>query len=278
MNDITTLIPTLEDLINSAEWMKLVNWAFWFLLIVVAVGGVFCALFGKKSLINRGISGMLSTVMLYLAAIMLYVCFPTIRETLSELPFLSVQAQQIVLLNPMDMDFLTLLCPMLLRFFILTFMINLMESVWPNGVGFLSWLVWRMVSMLCALILNWVITAGITLLFPALLGKYAFLPLAAVFGGAALILLGKLVFTVLLASANPYFGAVYGFFTVNQVGNQFSKTLLTCLLSGGLLVWLNRMELASLPYSAFEGMAFIPTCLMFLLALYIFGKVFNDKK
>lgn len=278
MKEITTLIPALGDLINGADWLKLVNWAFWFLLVVVAAGGIFCALFGKKSLINRGISGMLSITMLYLTAIMLLVFFPTLRDTISELPFLSVGEKQIVLQDPANMDFLKVLCPKLLRFFILALTVNLMEAVWPNGEGFLSWLIWRIVSMISALAINWVICAGIEYIYPPLLGKFAFIPLLLVFGVAVLVLVAKVIFTVLITTANPYFGAVYGFFTVNQLGNLFTKTVLTTLLSWSLLLWLNKMNLASLPYSTFELAAFFPICLMFLACLYVFAKIFNDKK
>lgn len=277
MKEITTLIPALGDLLQNTDWLLVVNRVFWLLLAVIAAGGIICAVAGKKSIINRGISGMLSIIMMYLTAIFLYVFVPMLRESLSELPFLYVDAEKIRLLDPAAIG-LKALPPVLLRFFILAFFVNCMEAVWPTGEGFASWLVWRIVSALSALLLYCLLCASLELVFPSLLGRWAFIPVVLIIAATVLVFLGKLVFGIILSTANPYFGAVYGFFSVSQVGSQFSKTVLTTALTVLLLRWLSQHGFSQMQYAQFDGLAFSLTGLLCLIALYIFGMVFNEKK
>ena len=71
MNEITTLFTTIGEFFTKSAWYSMVKLPFWTLLFTVAAGGVYCARFGKKTLLNQGISSTLCIVTVYLGAMLL---------------------------------------------------------------------------------------------------------------------------------------------------------------------------------------------------------------
>ena len=128
MNEITTLFTAIGDFFTKSDWFFMVKWPFWVLLFTVAVGGVYCARFGKKTLLNLGIGGTLNLLAIYLGAAIAYSYIPPLRNMFSELPFLSVSDQSVSVVDPFSLK-LGALAPLLLRLMILIFLVNMADSV-----------------------------------------------------------------------------------------------------------------------------------------------------
>ena len=277
MQDITTLFTAIGDFFTKADWFTMVKWPFWVLLFTIAAGGVYCARFGKKTLLNQGISGVLNLTIIYLTAVLGYIYFPPLRNMFSELPFLSVTDQSISLLDPFTLN-LSVLAPVLLRLMILILLVNLSDTFGSGGKTLLSWLFSQCVTIVIGLLFYTIVTAGLTLVLPSVLNRYAIIPVIAVVIIGILMLCAKLIFTVLITGGNPYFSAVYKFFTVNKGGSLFTTSALSFLLSMVLLTALRMTGNTNFVYSEINTNGLWIIMLLLLAALYIFGMFYNDRK
>ena len=277
MQDITTLFTAIGDFFTKAEWYAMVKWPFWILLCTVAVGGVYCARFGKKTLLNQGVSGVLNLVVIYLTATIGYINFPPLRSMFSELPFLSVSEESVSLLDPFSLD-LSVLSPVLLRLMIMILLVNLSESFGAGGKTLLTWFFSQLVTVAIGLLLYTIVTAGLSLILPSVLNRYAIIPVAIVVVIGVLMLCAKIIFTVLISGGNPYFSAVYKFFTVNKGGSLFTTSALTFLLSIVVLTGMHLSGNTTLVFSETNTSGLWIILLLLLVVLYIFGMFYNDKK
>ncbi len=277
MNEISTLFTDIGSFFTGADWFTMVKWPFWVLLSTVAAGGVYCARFGKKTLLNQSISGVLNLIVIYLTASMCCIHFPPLRSMFSELPFLSVTDQSVSLVDPFTLN-LGVLAPVLLRLMILILLVNLSDSFGMGGKTLLSWLFSQFVTVAIGLLIYTIVTAGLSLVLPAVLKRYAIIPVAAVVVIGVLMLCAKFIFTVVVSGGNPYFSAVYKFFTVNRGGSLFTTSALSFLLSALVLAVMRLTGNTTLIYSQANTTGLWIILLLLLVALYIFGMFYNGRK
>lgn len=277
MNEISTLFTDIGNFFTGADWFTMVKWPFWVLLSTVAAGGVYCARFGKKTLLNQSISGVLNLIVIYLTASMCCIHFPPLRSMFSELPFLSVTDQSVSLVDPFTLN-LGVLAPVLLRLMILILLVNLSDSFGMGGKTLLSWLFSQFVTVAIGLLIYTIVTAGLSLVLPAVLKRYAIIPVAAVVVIGVLMLCAKFIFTVVVSGGNPYFSAVYKFFTVNRGGSLFTTSALSFLLSALVLAVMRLTGNTTLIYSQANTTGLWIILLLLLVALYIFGMFYNGRK
>ena len=276
MQEITTLFIAIGDFFTKADWYTMVKWPFWILLCIVAAGGVYCARFGKKTLLNQGVTGVLNLVVIYMTATIGYIYFPPLR-TMSELPFLSVTEEAVTLLDPFTLE-LGVLSPLLLRLMILILLVNLSDSFSAGGKTLLSWLFFQFVTVTIGLLFYSIVTAGLSLILPSVLNRYAIVPVAIVLGIGVLMVCAKFIFTVISRGGNPYFSAVYKFFTVNKAGSLFTISALSFLLAMIVLSGMHLTGNITLVYPNINTNGLWIILLMLLAVLYIFGMFYNDKK
>lgn len=277
MQDITTLFTAIGDFFTKADWYTMVKWPFWILLCTIAGSGVYCARFGKKTLLNQGISGVLNLVVIYLTASIGCIYLPPMRSMFTELPFLSVTEQSINLVDPFTLT-PSVLAPMMLRLMILTLLVNLSESFGVGGKTLLTWFLSQFITVVVGLFLYTIVTAGISLILPSVLNRYAIIPVVIVLVIGVLMLCAKVIFTVLITGGNPYFSAVYKFFTVNRGGSLFTTSALSFLLSMIVLTVMHLTGNSTLAYTNINTNGLWIILLMLLVVLYIFGMFYNDKK
>lgn len=270
MSELTTLIPSLGALLQSNTWLQVVLPFFCFLLVVIAVGGVLFAL--KKNFINRAITVMLNIVILYLTAIAIYYFVPSLRDHMSQLPFLDVYSNAFVFRAPLSMTW-TELFPMGLNFAVLAFLINLTETCLPATKNFVNWLAWRVVMAVLTLALYAVYLVVVSYL-PAQLIQIAFGLFLFATAVSIVFLLVKLLISALAVATAPAVGTVLGFFTVSRIGSHLSKTALSCLLTTIILQWLDGRGWTFFTFEYFDLAAYWPSWLLLVVALYIFSKVF----
>ena len=82
------MLPELTKLAASINWFDVLKAALILAAAVFAMGGLLRCFFGKGSSLVRAVSASLSIALVYLAAVLLYVFIPQIREFLAPLPFL----------------------------------------------------------------------------------------------------------------------------------------------------------------------------------------------
>ena len=277
MNEITALFTAIGDFFTQSDWYAMVKWPFWILLGTVAGGGIYCARFGKKTLLNQAISGTLSLTAIYLSAMMAYIHLPFVRELFSELPFLSVTDEAVTLVDPISLGMGTL-SPLLLRLMILLFLICLCDSFCASAKTLLSWLFSQIISAWFALALYSVITAGLTLILPCVLGRYSIVFVVGVVLVGLLLLCAKFIFTVLIDGGNPYFSSVYKFFTVNKAGSLFTVSSLCFLFTLTIMTILLSTGNATIHYAQVNTTGLWIILGLVLTTLYFFGMFFIDRK
>ncbi len=256
------------DALSSSQ----VSQVFWFLLALVAAGGVLCAMLGKKSLVNRGLCGTLELTMLYLLAIALYSLFPYLRR-FDVFPFLALTDAGIVLSSPVGMKF-SVLAPELVRFLLLILAVNLADSLVVSGTNPVLWLCTQIASLFISLVLYIVVTTGIQFLAPPLLDRFAVLTL----GGLALLVVvvfGLSIYTYqeMEAAAPPSF---HRLLTRSRGGALMIVSMLTCLSALALLSILPKWQFAIWEYSL--TVSFWLILLMLLTVLCIFSLLFHDRR
>ena len=272
MTIVQDMLPAVTDLAASIGWLDVLRIALLIIAAICILGSVLRLAFGKGSSLVRSVSACINLLMIYLAVIILYVLLPSVRSSLTSLPFITVTADALYLWDVAHLD-TTLLYPALLELFILAFLVNLMESVLPQGKKFWSWYGFRLLTVVCALGLYSVMSALICSFAPQIFGTWAGYILLGLWAFIALTGLAKVLFAVVLTAVNPIIGGIYTFFFSHIFGKQFSKAILTTLLSVGILALLYHLGFTAFAFSGFSLAAYGPVCVIAVLALYLFGKL-----
>lgn len=265
------MLPELTKLAASINWFDVLKTALILAAAVFAMGGLLRCFFGKGSSLVRAVSASLSIALVYLAAVLLYVFIPQIREFLAPLPFLLVSESDMLLL-----DFRLLedqaLYTALLQLFLLACMVNCMESFLPQGKKFISWYFLRLTTVAVSLGLYTLLYRLIEQFLPQFFGEWAVYILAVTWGFILLAGILKLFLTLVLAVINPILGAVFGFFFANIFGKQLPKSILTTVLTTAIITALCYMGVNYFAFTHFSLAAYGPACVIAFAALYLFGK------
>ena len=277
MNARTTLFTDIGSFFTQSDWFPMVKLPFWVLLFTVAAGGVYCARYGKKTLFNLGIGGALNLTFLYLVAAIACIYMPFLRDLATELPFLSVSDHGISLVDPFALH-LRNLAPPLLRLMILIFLVNLADSLRSVGRTLPGWLLSQLAAAAIALLMYTILITGLSLILPALLGRYAFIPVIVLIFIGILMLCGKFVFTMIFRNGNSVFSAVCKFFTINRVGSLLTTSAIGLLLSLAVLCVLRVRGNAVLVYAGANSIGLWIILAMLLAVAYIFCMFYSDRK
>lgn len=268
---LTSLFSRLEALATSLDWITVIKTAAIFAVVLFAAGTVIRLVLGKGSNLTCAVSASLSVLLVYLAALLLYLFLPEIRAQLSQLPFVFVDDQRFILRTLSELSE-PVFYGSLVRLALLAFLVNLLESLLPQGETFLRWYLWRGVTVLLALALYSFFTTLIEAAAPQVFtiwAKYVIL------GAWTVILLSgalKVLFSLVLTVVNPIIGFLYTFFFSNLFGSQFSKSILTTLILVALIAALNHLGLRVFSFDGFSLAAYGPTCIIAIVTLYLFGK------
>ena len=72
MNSIASILPEVRGLAMGTDWLSVLKIALVFCAVLFLLGAVFRAIFGKGSSLTRSVSASISILMVYLAAIALF--------------------------------------------------------------------------------------------------------------------------------------------------------------------------------------------------------------
>lgn len=264
------MIPALQDAAASG-WFGVIRMVLLVAAILFSAGALVRMYRGKGDEITKAISASLTILLLYFTTILLYLFLPSLRNQLVQLPFVYTDGPRFLLRNLTELSE-QVLFGSLVRLGLLAFLVNLLESLLPEGEGFLKWCLWKAVTVVMALslynFLILVLEAAAPGLFThwakwLILGCWTFILLS-----GALHWLTTLVLTVI----NPVVGLVYAFFFSSTLGKQFSKSILTTVILVILAAILNYYDMRVFSFDSMAISSWGPPGLILMLALFLFGK------
>lgn len=226
LNTTNNLIPTtLEDMI------------FVFLVISVfalGLGFIFRLFFGSHCLVNRSISGFLNVLFVYAVTVTIYTLRPwNLTQYLSPLPF-AIFREDILIITSSACSTVSLLCSQLLSLIILCFIIHLLNFVLPNGRSFFGWLLFRLIAVGLAILLDLAANWALNTFLPDVIANSAPVVLMAVLVVAILVSLFNPLLCILFTVANPVIGLLYTFFFSNTIGKNLTRAVLSAALTCAL--------------------------------------------
>lgn len=276
MNEITTLFTTIGEFFTKSAWYSMVKLPFWTLLFTVAAGGVYCARFGKKTLLNQGISSTLCIVTVYLSAMLLGLYIPSLR-TVIKLPFLTMTAETATLVDAFTIPAVDV-APTLLRLMMLVFLINTADSFGSGGKSLPTWILTEALAMVIALLFYWLLGTGVQAVIPWLLGKYSIVPVVGIIAVALVIICAKFVFTKVITKENKYYSSMNKFFTSNRMGTLLTTSALSFLLCTLLSLVLHVRSENVLTFASVNRIGLWLILAMVLLVQFIFEMYYQDRK
>ena len=276
MNEITTLFTAIGDFFTKSTWYSMVKLPFWTLLFTVAAGGVYCARFGKKTLLNQGISSTLCIATVYMSAILMGVYVPSLRDDIT-LPFLSMSEQSVVLLDIFTMKAADI-ASSLLRLMILVFLLNTADSFGAGGKSFPTWIATEALAMVIALLVYLLLITGMQTIVPWLLNRYAIVPVVMVIALAAVVISAKFLFTKVITKENKTYDSMNKFFTTNRMGTLLTTSAMSYLFCWLLSLVLHVRQHSELVFANVNRIGLFMILGMVLLVQFIFEMYYQDRK
>ena len=162
---------------------------------------------------------------------------------------------------------------MLVRMIVLSFLVNLLDMVLPKGKNLFTWLLFRLITVLLAVLCQGLIVWLSEMYLPASFIHYAPMVLLGIL--VAMLLLGalKLLVGIALATINPIIGALYTFFFSSLVGKQLSKAVLTTILLSLLVHALNYLGYTVISLVGISLVTLLPVIVVLLALWYLVSQV-----
>ncbi len=253
------------------SFMSIAQFLLFFTAASLVLGIISRVVLGKRSSLNHSLSSVMAVVFLYAATIVIYTFQPwNLEILLSPLPFVTFSEHYLIILPITDLQF-TALCTQVLSLLILAFLINLVDTLLPAGEGIFSWLLLRLITLLCCFMLHLLVHWAFRTYLPEVLVTYA--PVILLLILLALLLSGvvSLVFGLVIAITNPFLGAMYSFFFSNIVGKQISKAIFTSAVICGILYLMDYFGMVVILISPAALLTYIPLALVMLALWYLVG-------
>lgn len=260
-------LPAEIDLWNAAQFIL------FFAAAVVITGLLGRVALGKRSSLNRSLSSCVGILFVYVLTVIVYTFKPwNLNDLLSPLPFVRFSGEYLFIM-PITGTLFPALCTEILSLIILSFLVNLLDTILPNGEGFLSWYLMRFLTVVCAMVAHYYVRRALHTYLPNVLVTYAPTVLLIIL---ALMLLSGVVSFILglvISVANPFLGAMYTFFFSNVVGKQLSKAVFSSAILCAIVYVLEFFGYTVLCITAEALLAYIPLVLILLVLWYLLGHV-----
>ena len=240
-------------------------------LLLISTLGRF--VFGKRSTLNNAVSSAIGILFIYTVTVVLKSAGIPFGQLLAPLPYVNISGENLVLFSFEGSDY-TIICSQVLSVIILAFLVNLVDGWLPKGKNIFSWLFFRCLTVVIALLLHLVVTGLFTTFLPEGLVTYAPTVLLVIL--ILMLLTGalKLLVGIILSSVNPLIAALYTFFFANIVGKQITKAVLTTALLTGLVLLLQYLGLGVISIASAALIAYIPFVILLVVLWYVVYCVF----
>ena len=262
---------TASYLPHEISFTDMAQFLLYFAAASLVLGVISRVVLGKYSSLNHALSSVMAVLFIYTITVTLYTFKPwNLDLLLSPLPFATFSGHYLILHPIADLAF-TALCTELLSLIILTFLINLVDTLMPAGEGVFSWLLLRLMTILGCFGLHLVVSWTFRTYLPDVLVTYAPVILLGVLAVMLFSGIISLVFGLIIAITNPFLGAMYSFFFSTLVGKQLSKALFTTGIVCGILYLMEHFGLVLILISPAALLTYIPLALALLVLWFLIG-------
>ena len=242
-----------------------------FVAALVGLGVVFKLLFGKKSDINHATSSAAGILVVYVLTVVVYAFQPAgLSKLLSPLPFVTF-VQDYLFVLPFHGTAFETLCTQILSLILLSFVVNLVDAVLPEGDNPITWFLSRFLSVILAMGLHVAANWAIAKYLPSSLVYHAPAVLLVVLLCFLLVGVFKVVLGVFLTVVNPIVGGIYTFFFSSLIGRQVSKSVLSTALICGVFYAMDYFDFLVIHIGPSALPAYLPLLPGFLIIWYLLG-------
>lgn len=267
LNHLSALIPADLDFSSMGKFLLI------FAAAILLAALLAKLLLGKDSSLNRSICAAIGILFIYAVTIVVYTFDPgNLARFLSPLPYVIFSNSKLYLFVFEGTKF-SVICSQALSMTILAFLYHILDDFMPRGKK-LHWLLYRLLTIVMAMALHYVVTWAINRFLPAPLVSYA--PTTVLVILISLLLLGflKVLLGLVLTVVNPIIGGLYAFFFSSKLGKQLTRSVLTTLLLSLLVMVLHSIGYSVISVAVSSLTAYIPLILIFLALWYILGVLF----
>ena len=262
---------TASYLPHEISFTDMAQFLLYFAAASLVLGVISRVVLGKYSSLNHALSSVMAVLFIYTITVTLYTFKPwNLDLLLSPLPFATFSGHYLILLPITDLAF-TALCTELLSLIILTFLINLVDTLMPAGEGIFTWLLLRLMTILGCFGLHLVVSWAFRTYLPDVLVTYAPAILLGILATMLFSGIISLVFGLIIAITNPFLGAMYSFFFSTLVGKQLSKALFTTGIVCGIFYLMEHFGLVVILISPAALLTYIPLALALLVLWFLIG-------
>ncbi|MBQ2854418.1 MAG: hypothetical protein IJE81_02990 [Oscillospiraceae bacterium] len=262
-----SLVPADFDLVHIAKFLLFFSLG----SLILSVLGRF--ILGRRSSLNHSLSSVMAILFVYAVTIMVYTFQPwSLEQFLSPLPFVTFFNDYLVVM-PVVGIYPTVLARELLSLIILAFLVNLLDTLIPQGKSIPGWYCLRFFTVALSMVLYLLIHWAFHTYAPEILVEYA--PMVLLLLLVSLLVLGFLnaVLGLILTITNPFVGAVYTFFFSNIVGKQVTKAVFTTAILCVILFLMGQYGYSFIHISTSALTAYVPVAAVCLVLWYLIGHV-----
>ncbi len=270
MQYLESLFDTVQSIeLDAPTFLKDIGITCVILIILSLIGR---SIFGKRSNLNHAISSAIGILSVYILGVFLYGSSHVLSGLLASLPFVAVRDGMLAMFSFTSASS-SEICAMLVRMIMLAFLVNLLDTVLPKGKNLFIWLLFRLITVLLAVLCQALIVWLSETYLPASFLLHAPTILLCIL--VALLLLGalKVLVGIALATINPIIAALYTFFFSSLVGKQLSKAVLTTILLSLLVHGLNYLGYSVISLAGISVMMLLPVILVLLLLWYLVNRL-----
>lgn len=270
MEQIRTLLDIIQQKVDS-----ILDYACFFAIVIIGfllISSMFRFLFGKRAQIGKSITSAMEIMSLYLICLIVYSFGLHYDLFLNPLPFISMEGGCMQVYPIIGAPF-SEICTQIAKLLLIAFLVNLLNSIIPEGKKLWVWLMLRIITIILAVGVNYALDVALGLWLPEGIASYATMILLGVL--VLLLLLGslKLIIGLALGATNPVIGALYTFFFSNFIGRALARSILTTGLITALVYLLNSMHIMTLVITASSFVLLIPALLIVVLLWYIIDRI-----
>ena len=256
---------------SSVEMLPMLKFVVLLMTASLGMGIVSRLLFGRQSNLNHILSCSIGILVIYVVTILVYTIRPwNLQALLSPLPFAAFWGDQAVFMPFQNASF-SALCNQILSMVILAFVVNLADTLLPQGSGILGWYALRFLSVILAMLFHLAANWAINTYMPALFITYAPTVLLILLVSALLVGLVRVLLGVALTVVNPVIGAVYSFFFANKVGIQLTKSVFTTVIVCVIFYLLQYFGYTVIIITKASLISYLPLLLCLLILWYLLG-------
>lgn len=267
MPDLSQYIPTQMDLGSTLKFLAMFTAGF---LLLGVLGRM---LLGRRSGANHALSSAVGILFIYAVSVAIYAFRPwNLEDLISPLPFTAFSGEYLVLF-PLRSAELNSVCFELVSMLILAFLVNLLDSLLPQGKSVLGWYFLRFVTVILAMLAHLLVRWGIASYMPGVLLEYAPMILLGLLGVMLALGVLNLLLGLVLTVANPILGGIYAFFFSNLVGRQLTRAVGTTAVLTGLVYLMEHFGITALCITQSALISCAPLLLVVLILWYLIGHV-----